>query len=233
MTMISHPEYNFLYVAITKTGCHTTKQSLVLSGLGTKADKNTPLAELSWKHPQHYTALEERQLIGEEDYNNRFKFTFVRNPWGRLLSSYTSIYRSREGRRQKLVTYEDAISPEKFNEWAVDVLTNRIVEKCSRKYPTCDHQRIMHWPCLDWITDKDGQIIVDFVGKHETLEEDYKKILSLIEARVKCPMPHYVPLKRVNVSNQGFDYKHYYSDETRDLVSKHFEKDIEEFGYEY
>ena len=231
--MISHPEYNFLYVAITKTGCHTTKQSLVLSGLGTKADKNTPLAELSWKHPQHYTALEERQLIGEEDYNNRFKFTFVRNPWGRLLSSYTSIYRSREGRRQKLVTYEDAISPEKFNEWAVDVLTNRIVDKCSRKYPTCDHQRIIHWPCLDWITDKDGKIIVDFVGKHETLEEDYKKVLSLIEARVTCPMPRYIPLKRVNVSNQGFDYKHYYSDETRDLVSKHFEKDIEAFGYEY
>ena len=233
MTMISHPEYSFIYVAITKTGCHTTKLSLVLSGLGTKADKRNPPEELPWKHPPHYTALEERQLIGEEEYNKRFTFTFVRNPWARLLSFYTSIYSSKEARRQGLMTYEDSISPEKFNEWAVDTLTNRIVEKCSRKYPGCDHQRIIHWPCLDWITDEDGKIIVDFVGKHETLEEDYKKVLSLIEARVTCPMPRYVPLKRVNVSNQGFDYKHYYNDETRDLVSKYFEKDIEEFGYEY
>ncbi len=231
--MISHPEYNFLYVAVTKTGCHTIKQALVASGMATKANKKTPSEELLWRHPQHYTALEERQLIGEEEYNKRFKFTFVRNPWARLLSFYTSIYRSREGRRQGLMTYEDAINPEKFNEWAVDTLTNRIVEKCPRKYPTCDHQRIIHWPCLDWITDKDGKIIVDFVGRHETLKKDYKKVLSLIEARATCPMPRYVPLKRVNVSNLGFDYKHYYSDETRDLVSNHFEKDIEEFGYEY
>jgi hypothetical protein len=152
--MISHPEYNFLFVAITKTGCHTTKLSIVKSGLGTKADKKNPPEELPWKHPNHYTALEERQLIGEEEYNNRFKFTFVRNPWARTLSFYTSIYRSRESRRQKCMTYEDAISPEKFNEWAVDTLTNRIIEKCGRKYSGCDHDRIIHWPCLDWITDK-------------------------------------------------------------------------------
>jgi len=231
--MISHPEYNFLYVAITKTGCHTTKEAIVKSGMGVKADKRVPPEELAWKHPQHYTAQEERQLIGEEEYNKRFKFTFVRNPWARLLSFYTSIYRSREGRRQQLMTYEDATSPEKFNEWAVHTLTNRVVDRCSRKYPGCDHQRIIHWPCLDWITDEDGKIMVDFIGKNETLEQDYKKVLSLIEARVTCPMPRYIPLKRINVSNQGFGYKHYYSDETRDLVRHYFAKDIEEFGYEY
>ena len=65
------------------------------------------------------------------------------------------------------MTYEDAISPEKFNEWAFNTLTNRIVDKCSRKYPTCDHQRIIHWPCLDWITDKDGKIIVRAKGTLE------------------------------------------------------------------
>jgi chondroitin 4-sulfotransferase 11 len=231
--MTSKPKFNFLFVCITKTGSATTQNALKKSGMAKRHNKYTPSPDIPWKHPQHYTALENRQLIGEEDYNNRFKFTFVRNPWGRLLSFYTSIYCSKEGRRQKLLTYEDVISPEKFNEWAINFLTNRVVEKCSRKYPTCNHERVGNWPCIDWITDEDGKIIVDFIGRHETLEEDYKKILSLIESKVTCPMPPYVPLKRTNVSNLGYDYKHYYSDETRALVSDYFRKDIEAFDYKY
>jgi hypothetical protein len=225
--MFSKPKYNFLFVAIHKTGSGAIHDSLLQSRIGIPVNKHRPHPDIEFKHPQHYTALENRKILGEEDFNNRFKFTFVRNPWGHLLSHYTVRCRN----RVQGFTPDDVTSPDKFNEWAVNTLTNRVIEECPRRGGSCDHQRMVHWPCLDWITDEDGEIIVDFVGKHETLQEDFKKAMSLLE--VRNPLP---PMKRLiwkNVSNPGLDYYHYYSDETRILVRDHFVKDIEAFDYDF
>ncbi len=231
--MISEPEFNFLFVAITKTGSSTIIQNLRQSGMAKAVNKDLYYSDIPWSHPQHNSALEWKQVLGEEDFNNRFKFAFVRNPWGHLLSHFTFICRSKHARSLWGLTLNDITNPDKFNEWAVNVLSNRIVEKCSRKRPLCEHQRIIHWPCKDWITDANGKIIVDFVGRHENFDEDYKKARSLIAENAACPMPKVRELKVMHTSNAGYGYEHYYSDEAKGLVRDHFRKDIEEFGYEF
>jgi hypothetical protein len=187
--------------------------------------KNEYHPDIPWAHPQHYTALENRVFLGEEDFNNRFKFTFVRNPWGHMFTHFTS--RCKESRCG--LTPANKTNPDKFNEWAFNTLTNRVIEECLREVPHCDHQRIIQWPCLDWITDEDGEIIVDFVGKHENLQEDFNKAMALVE--VRNPLPFIKKLVRRNTSSPGLDYHHYYSDEVRILVRDHFVKDVEAFDY--
>ena len=41
--------------------------------------------------PQHATANEIRRFVGEEKFNNYFKFTVIRNPWDRLVSFWHHI----------------------------------------------------------------------------------------------------------------------------------------------
>ena len=75
--------------------------------------------------------------------------------------------------------------------------------------------------------------MVDFIGRYENIDEDYKKVLKLIEEASDRPIKRVVPLSRVNVSNRSYGYKHYYNSDNIELVKKYYKRDFEEFGYEY
>jgi hypothetical protein len=233
--MISKPEYNFLYVAITRTGSEAMRGYLRTSGLGVNVPKNDHVTrnKVSWLHSGHYSALEWKTVLGEEDFNNRFKFTIVRSPWCKLVSHYTAACKYKQFGLLK----SDRGSPERFNRWVKEVLTEHWVAPCyTLKYgpraKDCDHERTPHWNCLDWITDDDGNIMVDFIGRHENHAEDYKKILGMIEQKSGIPIP-IPPVRTTNTSNIGRGYQWYYNDESIELIRKYYKKDIEEFGYEY
>src|ERR1700726_3003053 len=77
---------------------------------------------------------------------------------------------------------------------------------------------------LDYVTDERGEIIVDFIGKYEALQQDFDVVRKKLN--LSAELPH------VNRSTHD-GYRKYYSDRTRDIVSKRFEKDIRHFGYEF
>jgi hypothetical protein len=235
--MYSVPDYNFLYVAITRTGSEAVRSGLAQSHIGRSGTpygtKEQPSPEIPWLHTGHYTASEWKTVLGEEDFNNRFKFTIVRSPWCKLVSHYTGACKYKQFGLLK----SDRGRPERFNLWLKKVLTEHWVAKCSPKYgpraKDCDHERTPHWNCLDWITDDDGNIMVDYIGRHEDQPEAYNKILKLIEQHSGKLIESPAPLTRHNVSNIGNGYRWYYNDESIELVREYFKKDIEEFGYEY
>lgn len=229
--MISKKSYNCLYVAITRTGSEAVRSHLKRSGVGTHWNKNQPHPNIPWLHTGHYSAQEWKEVLGE-DFNKRFKFTIVRSPWDKLMSHYTGACKYKQfglktGYRER---------PDKFNEWLKMMLTEHIVSPCHPKNGPrsefCSHERTPHWNCVDWISDHNGNIMVDFIGRYENYVEDYKKALNLVEQHSGKLIPE-IPLTRVNTSSAGHDYWFYYNDESVELVRKHFKKDIEEFGYEY
>jgi len=157
---------------------------------------------------QHLTALELRDHLGERRWNDRFSFGFVRNPWDRVVSHY----------HYRVKTDQTGLgeSPIPFEEWVVRAYGDRD--------PLYYDQPKMFMAQYRWLSDREGGQIVDFVGRFERLRDDFAEIGRRIG--IDADLPH---LKR----STHRDSRELYSAETRDLIGRRFEGDIERYGYEF
>ena len=78
---------------------------------------------------------------------------------------------------------------------------------------------------IDYLTDASGTLLVDFIGRFETLPQDFKIISEKI-AFAPTPLPH------VNKSVRK-QYTDYYTSEMAETVRRRFQRDIEHFGYAF
>ncbi len=150
---------------------------------------------------EHATANEVKRCLPPEAYAALFKFAFVRNPWDRLVSRYAHLLRSKDRSRHSFIS-----GLEKFE----DFLQWEMRRESANQY--------------HYVTDARGNQIVDFVGRFETLAEDFAKVCTKLKIQVQLP--------HVNVSEHR-DYRTYYTAETREFVAKKFQRDIEMFGYDF
>jgi hypothetical protein len=74
----------------------------------------------------------------------------------------------------------------------------------------------------EFFCDAEGRVLVDHIGRLESIREDFQTICEQIG--IEANLPH------KNASSHR-DYRTYYSDDTRELVADHFQEDIERFGY--
>ena len=157
---------------------------------------------------QHKTALEKISELGWDVWNQKFTFAFVRNPWDKVVSQYH--YRSRTNK----TNLRD--NPVEFRQWV------RLAygEKAPQYY---DHPK-MFQPQLDWISDESGKVLVDFVGRFESFQQDFEEACRRLHRTVN--LPH---LKK----SERRSYREYYDDETRDIIQTWYQKDIDHFGYKY
>ena len=84
----------------------------------------------------------------------------------------------------------------------------------------------MFMPQLNWISDDDGKILVNYICKFENLKTDFEEVCQLVNRPRKV-------LSHLNKSNRQRDYKSYYDEETRLIIERCFQKDIEKFGYKF
>ena len=122
----------------------------------------------------------------QEKWNSYFKFCFVRNPWSRTVSLY---HYHRQSPKQW------PLAQKSFEEWLLEGGTGTIKKSLT-----------------DFVTDEDGNDIIDFVGRYENLKEDFSEICSRLDLP-ELTLPHLNKSKTVN-------YRSMYTNETRDLVAK-------------
>jgi hypothetical protein len=199
--------------------------------LGKQLNRKALHPRLTWSHPQHYNIRDYQVIMGEEDFNKRWKFAFVRNPWDRLVSNYTATCKA-GGDNGYILKPRDRQCPEKFQDWARAVLGTEYWEVDCYRRPQCRHQRTTSEPLLNWLTDEDGNLMVDFIGRFEALEVDYNLALAEIEQRCGKSIPR-IPFPRKNVTSIGHHYSFYYNDELIEKVRDRFKEDIDYFGYDY
>lgn len=223
-------EYNCLYVHIPKTAGQSIEQffmdrldldwdkdreALLLQGNDDRSRGTEKLAHLS---ASEYV---DDGFLSREDFDSLFKFSFVRNPWTRILSEYR---------------YRNYFQHRSFRDFVLNKLPQ----------PGWDDQYRHVMPQYDMLHDAQGNLLVNFVGRFESLDQDFtevRKRLGLDGNR----LPHRNrsdkksrDLKRkirnilfMNGENRLQSMADFYDDETRNAVAEYYRKDIETFGYEF
>ncbi len=77
---------------------------------------------------------------------------------------------------------------------------------------------------LKFLTDDDGSIIVDFIGRFENIENDFKYICDKLGIRAS--------LEKLNMTERK-EYDKYYSRETIEIVRTMSMAEIEAFNYTF
>ncbi len=165
-------------------------------------------------YPSHTTARELKTELPENIFNNFFKFAFVRNPWDWQVSMFFYVVQWKErdwsyfiGRQfdynHRHNLFMAMKSFDSFIEWVVK--EDKQLQK-------------------DFVTDENGNLIVDFIGKYENLKKDFQKVRDTLG--INATLPHLVKSDHKN-------YKSYYNNKTKKLIEEHFKEDIEFFNYSY
>ena len=154
---------------------------------------------------QHASAREVLALLPSE-CTNYFSFSFVRNPWDRMVSIF-------HHKDPHMVMHAAAAG--------IDIQSLSFDQFLDRAR-SITHVHLL--PQARFICDERGRCLVDFLGRFECLEQDFAAVSARIRINVK--------LSRHNRSAHE-EYRRYYNDERRRLVAELYREDIEAFGYEF
>ncbi|GAA0856963.1 sulfotransferase family 2 domain-containing protein [Aliiglaciecola litoralis] len=144
-------------------------------------------------------------------FEKSFTFTIVREPTDRVLSIYKYLKNGGNGRgdlktadliNAKFKNINDFV----MHYMSVDLLSNQLLFK----------------PQYTFICDEHYNIKVDFVGRFESLEQDFAHICKVLNIHRK--------LKKVNTSKHT-DQDLVLSDESKQKISQLYNKDFELFSY--
>lgn len=150
----------------------------------------------------HEDILSARRLMPRALFNRYFKFAFVRNPWERLVSEYEFLLRKTDhGRHEKVKRLAG------------------FAQFIDMQIPRRDAYQ------SNMLCDRGGVLLMDFVGKLEHLEADWKTVCERIQI-------DYQPLPRKNVTRRRH-YQDYYTDATVEKVRIHWARDIALFNYQF
>ena len=143
----------------------------------------------------------------EEYDKSYFKFAFVRNPFDRLASCFRHVIQ--QGSLQNIQEHPDLHRDMTFERF-VDVIVDISVDKMD----------IHFRPQYTFIPEKP-----DFLGRFESLEEDYVKVCEKIGISGPPQILHKNPTEKTI-------FKDYYTKESIEKVFRIYKKDFELFGYE-
>ncbi len=205
--MISHKK-KFIFVHVYKTAGTSVREALKpycvkwderVSRRMRKFPWLSPLADKLYSY--HLPASEWIRKIGEARFRSYFSFAFVRNPWDWQVSLYNFMLKTKGYHQHDMGSGISGFT--QYLEW-----------RCREEVR---FQR-------DFVFSKDGRQLVDFIGRFENLEADFRHVCSRIGVSAELP--------KLNGSGHR-PYQDFYTPETIELVRRTFAADIDLFNYEF
>ena len=178
---------SYVFIHINKTAGSSIEQAL-----------NLPF--------EHKTAAEKLAELGAYRWRRAFRFSFVRNPWDKVVSHFH--YRTKTN---QTMMGDGHIS---FREW--------VLRAYGERDPLYYDQPKMFMPQVDWLRDASGAIIVDYIGRYERLNSDFAAVCKRIGVDRSLP--------RLKSSSHA-GYRDYYDEQSRACIARHFCEDIDGFDY--
>ncbi|WP_160116438.1 sulfotransferase family 2 domain-containing protein [Ruegeria sp. AU67] len=197
-----YPTLKTAFVHIPKTGGSTISTIMRRPKFGSLT-KQEPCPTVN-KHASVFVHLDQLGLEAQ----NYFKFSFVRNPWDRLVSAYHYII----VRRKELDLVVNHATFESF--------LGSFVEE------PLHYLNIPYFkPQSSFLVNDNGDMPLDFLGRFETFEKDLSEVLREIGSR-RMFFRHRKKSKRR-------DYREYYSAESSEAVGEIYIRDVQNFGYDF
>jgi hypothetical protein len=164
--MIISRKKRFIFAAFNKTGSTSIEDAL--SGYNSRllSFKLSLFYKILLREKQlfkHARPLNIKKLLGEDEWNRYYKFSFIRNPWSRAVSLY-------HYHRKSPIKYP--LAQLSFEEWVEGGGTGT-----ARK------------SMFDFICDESGNVIIDFVGRYENLATDFAHVCAKIGVK-DATLPH-------------------------------------------
>ena len=142
-----------------------------------------------------------------------FSFTFIRNPFDRLYSAFEFLKKGGIN-HYDILAFETHLSKYKdFEDFILNGLNKNLIYQITHLIP--QHE---------YLCDKRGNILVDFVGRFEDLDNDILLLSKKLKKDIKLNHHNY---------NKKVDYKEVYTDEMIDKVYQIYQKDIDIFKYSF
>jgi len=222
--MISH-DYKCIFIHLPKNAGQSIEH-VFLKLLNLTWETRAPLLLRSNDQPTlgpprlaHLKASEyvRFKYLTQEMFDNYYKFSFVRNPWGRLISFYKYLEFNKN--------YD-------FKTFLMKHFSKELFIK-------------MGWfvgEQYKFLYSENGELLVDYVGKFESLDNDFEVVCEKINIPI-TKVPHinsssnirnnqtnYLDKKKVGNSKS---YQKYYDEESKQFVADLYENDIKLFNYKF
>lgn len=195
--MISH-ELKCIFIHIPKCAGSSINQQLKLDSVG-----------FSGHSPASY----------HSEYKNYFSFTFVRNPYDRVVSAYKYFRKLKEGHRwyKRNSIISNAANEMDFNEFV-----NHIPDFMKlMKREEGSFQSGIHFQAYGYFLDSN----IDYLARFENIQEDYAYILK------KLQLPR-TNLRKINSTNNS-DYRQLYMEDSKRAVYNIYQEDINKYNYQF
>ena len=161
--MIISAQHRFIFVAIPKTGTHAVRQALRehmgsqdMEQVGLFVNRRMPIPELAKVGHGHLSLEQVRPYFSPEDFDDFFKFAFVRNPFDRFIS-YCAFMTREHGQFET--------NPQGVMWHFID---------------NPQWQHILFQPQHIFVTGADGQLLTDYLGRVEEMQRSYDEAASRI-----------------------------------------------------
>jgi hypothetical protein len=169
-----------------------------------------------------YRFFYSHQVDIKDKLDTYFLFTFVRNPYEKLYSSYNYLKRCITENNGNILNTPDKMDYyENFN-----IFVKNYKNVCKRSY--C-HSFITQY---DTLLNYSNKINFSYIGRQETLDTDIIKILKYLNFNINNEHSKKLYKKyRNNVSSQLDTIIDICDEETFLFINNHFENDFKTFGY--
>lgn len=169
------------------------------------------------------------RLYGSGEFDDYFKFAFVRDPWSRVVSCYLSKIADPPNERVLALLephpgLKPAMSFEAFVRWlTTDNAADAVADR--------------HWASQYlFVTKPNGALAVDFIGCYDRLDQDFAQVcatVGIIPPSLPVINSRFNYVESTDSVARADYYLDFYTPDLAEMVSYRYAKDIELFGFDH